>query len=61
MDQDFEIYSVDWEYEDQLPEISDLEYDLLFVHSQIRGGVRMFPYIKIYDNEGNGKRIYLGA
>jgi hypothetical protein len=56
-----EIYSLEWEYEDQLPEISDLEYDLMFEYSEIKDGVRMFPFITLYKSNGEPYRIYLGA
>lgn len=60
---DYELYSVEWEYEDSLPKnLSDLEYDLMYDKSEIRDGVRMFPYITIYSNEdGTSKRIYICA
>lgn len=58
----FEIASVQWEYEDQLPEMSDIEYDHLFEKSEVRGGVRMFPYISVYsDINGIETRHFLGA
>ena len=58
---EYELYSVEWTYEDALPKnLSDLEYDLMFEKSEIRDGVRMFPYITIYFNEdGMSKRFYL--
>jgi hypothetical protein len=58
---DYDLYAVEWEYEDMLPkDLSDLEYDLMFDKSEVRDGVRMFPYITIYSNEdGSSKRIYL--
>jgi hypothetical protein len=58
---DYDLYTVEWEYEDMLPkDLSDLEYDLMFDKSEVRDGVRMFPYITIYSNEdGSSKRVYL--
>jgi hypothetical protein len=58
---DYDLYSVEWEYEDMLPNsLSDLEYDLMFDKSEVRDGVRMFPYIKMYsDMHGTITRIYL--
>ena len=58
---DYELYSVEWAYEDMLPEdLSDLEYDLMYDRSEVRDGVRKFPYITMYSNEdGSSKRIYL--
>lgn len=64
MNKDYDIYSLEWEYEDNLPEyLSDIDYDHLFQYSEVRGGVRMFPFITIYTNQSTGetKRIYLGA
>lgn len=60
----YEIYSLEWEYEDELPkDLSDIDYDHLFQYSEVRGGVRMFPFITIYTDiaKGETKRIYLGA
>lgn len=56
-----ELYSIEWEFEDCLPEVSDLDYDLMFHYSRIVNGVRMFPFITIYDHNGESKRIWLGA
>jgi hypothetical protein len=58
---DYDLYAVEWEYEDMLPkDLSDLEYDLMFDKSEVRDGVRMFPYITMYsDYDGSSKRIYL--
>ena len=59
----FEIASVQWEYEDMLPaSMDDIEYNHAFEKSEVRGGVRMFPYISIYsDDSGVETRHYLGA
>lgn len=59
----YDVYSLEWEYEDQLPEnLTDLEFDLMFHYSEIKNGVRMYPFIHIYDDlTGECKRIYLGA
>lgn len=58
----FEIASIQWEYEDNLPDMEGVEYDHLFERSEIRGGVRMFPYISIYsDADGTETRHFLGA
>lgn len=57
-----EIASVQWEYEDKLPEMEDVDYAHIFEWSEIRGGVRMFPYIAIYaDADGSEARHFLGA
>ena len=40
---------VEWEYEDQLPETINNNYNLMYRHSKIIDGVRMFPYTKIGD------------
>jgi len=57
------LASVYWEYEDELPEgLSDVEFSHMFEYSEIRDGVRMYPFIKIYDNlTGVLTKIYLGA
>lgn len=34
-----------WEYEDNLPELSDEEFAAIFPLSEIRDGVRMYPFI----------------
>jgi len=58
----YDIYSLEWEYEDQLPEsLTDIEYNHLFEYSEIKDGVRMFPFITIYELDGQPKRLYLGA
>jgi len=59
----FEIASIQWEYEDMLPaSMTDEEYDHLFEKSEVRSGVRMFPYISTYsDINGIETRHYLGA
>ena len=58
----FEVVSVQWEYEDNLPEMQDVDYDHLFEKSQVIDGVRMFPYISTYCNEnGTETRHFIGA
>lgn len=58
----FEVHSVQWEYEDKLPEMSDVDYARLFERSEVRDGVRMFPYLEIYSNEtGEATRLYFGT
>lgn len=42
---------VQWEYEDQLPELPDSRYSLMFRQSKIIDGVRMFPYVQIRDEK----------
>jgi hypothetical protein len=57
-----DILSMEWENEDQLPELTDLEYDLLYQYSKVVDGVRMFPYTKYWDHaEGRERKVYLGA
>lgn len=55
------IIAVFWEYEDQLPEMEDHEYDLIYPKSEIRDGVRMFPYVWVDkdDESGECERAYL--
>jgi len=49
------ISDVKWEYEDELPEMEDDDYDAIFPASKVVGnewgGVRMFPYV--VDDDGN--------
>jgi hypothetical protein len=57
-----DILSMEWENEDQLPELTDLEYDLLYQYSKVVDGVRMFPYTKYWDHSKDRERkVYLGA
>lgn len=41
--------SLYWEYEDMLPEMGDYEYSVIFDKSEVRDGVRMFPFVKIWN------------
>ena len=45
--------TVEWEYEDQLPEIDDDTYNKMYKTSKV-DFVRMFPYVEIC-----GRRYYL--
>ena len=57
-----DILSLEWEYEDQLPELTDIEYSLLYEYSKIVDGVRMFPYTKYWDHVNDKEvKVYLGA
>ena len=57
-----DIYTIEWENEDELPdECSDLDYALMYQKSEVREGVRMFPYIRVFDNNGDFKKCYLGV
>ena len=38
---------IKWQYEDELPELTDKEYDEMFDFSRVIDGVRMFPYMVI--------------
>lgn len=59
---DLEMLSLYWEYEDDLPEMTDLEYDLLFHQSRVISGVRMYPYTRYWDHEKQCEvKAYLGA
>ena len=58
---EFDLVGVEWEYEDQLPELNDLQYDLIYQKSELIGGVRKFPFVKIYDDKGNPIRYYLSV
>lgn len=44
-----------WEFEDELPEIKDSEFDEIFKSSRIISGVRMYPFIEMDD----GTRIWI--
>ena len=58
----YDVYSLEWEYEDKLPEnLSDIDFEHLFYYSEIKTGVRMYPFITIYSLDGSSKRIYIGA
>lgn len=63
MNPKYDILSIEWEFEDNLPKnLSDIEFDHLFYYSEIKCGVRMYPFITLYDDlTGECKRIYLGA
>ncbi len=38
---------IKWEYEDELPEMYDEQYDEMFAVSKVISGVRMFPYVNL--------------
>lgn len=57
-----EIWSMEWEYEDNLPELTDLEYDLMYQYSKLVDSVRMFPYTKYWCQCNDREiKVYLGA
>jgi hypothetical protein len=43
----YKSIKVEWEYEDQLPDMTGEEYLESFAKSEVRDGVRMFPYVEI--------------
>ena len=49
---------VKWQNEDELPEMTDDDYDRIYPESTVFGGigVRMFPYVEIKNN-----KYYLGV
>lgn len=49
-----ETSDVRWEYEDQLPEMSDDEFTAIFKASRV-DGVRLYPYVE----DSNGNRIWI--
>jgi hypothetical protein len=49
-----ETSDVRWEYEDELPEMEDLDFDAIFKASRV-DGVRMYPFVE--DSRGN--RIWI--
>ena len=50
-----EVCQVQWQHEDELPDISDEQYMLMFRASKV-DIVRLFPYIETK----SGKKIYIG-
>ncbi len=62
MNDNYEVLSMEWEYEDKLPQnLTDIEYCLMHHYSAVLDGVRMFPFVTIYKLDGSSYRIYLGA
>lgn len=49
-----EMSDVRWEYEDELPEMEDADFDALFKASRV-DGVRLYPFVE--DSKGN--RIWI--
>ena len=49
-----ETSDVRWEYEDELPEMEDADFDAIFKTSRV-DGVRLYPYVE--DSQGN--RIWI--
>ena len=47
---------IHWEYEDQLPEMTDEQFNAIYKFSKIISGVRMYPYFN-----WEGERHYLGS
>lgn len=45
-----------WQYEDELPEVTESQFHMMFALSRVVDGVRMYPYTK--DSAGN--KSYLG-
>ena len=52
--QPLEMSDVRWEYEDQLPEMSDDEFAAIFKASRV-DGARLYPYVE----DSNGNRIWI--
>lgn len=56
-----EISDVRWEYEDELPEMGDSDFDTIFPASRVLGmecgGVRMYPFVE--DSAGN--RVWISS
>lgn len=50
------VSRVEWEYEDQLPEMDDYDFDKIFYASKLREGVRMYPFVL---NPETGERIWI--
>ena len=55
------ISYVRWQYEDELPEMSDEDFNAIFPASRVIGnqsvGVRMYPFVE----DKNGERIWLSS
>ena len=49
------LAEIQWEYEDQLPEMTDEQYKEIFECSRVFDGVRMFAYVE----NGYGDRLFL--
>ena len=49
-----ETSDVRWEYEDELPEMEDVDFDAIFKASRV-DGVRLYPFVE--DSKGN--RIWI--
>ena len=49
-----ETSAVRWEYEDELPEMEDADFDAIFKASRV-DGVRLYPFVE--DSKGN--RIWI--
>jgi hypothetical protein len=60
---DYDVCALQYEYEDQLPEdISDEDFKCMFKKSEVIHGVRMYPYIGVWDEcSAEQTRYYLGA
>lgn len=57
-----ELFSIEWQSEDKLPEMTDLEYDLCYQQSKVVNEVRMFPFIRDWDQVKDRERVvFLGA
>lgn len=39
------IGAIGWEYEDEMPEMKDSEFDAIYPASRVVNGVRMYPYV----------------
>ena len=53
------ILCIQWEYEDDLPKMIQEEFDLLYAKSEIRDGVRMYPYVWTDDEHGEAHKSFL--
>lgn len=56
------ILYVHWEYEDKLPDnCPHGEFDSIFDKSEVRDGVRMYPYVWQCRDDGTIFKAYLGT
>jgi len=50
------IVLLEWEYEDELPSMTNSKYNAIFDQSKVIDGVRMFPFITVDE-----RRIYIAS
>lgn len=61
---DYEIYSIEWEKIEDLPELNDTDYEHVLEYARGDGPPPKrlrIPFIRYYLPDGSYKKIYLGA